>query len=318
MLRLLDGTELAEDSVLGFITIFTVPDQPVDGVKLTKAWAAEGLDASLIPETRKPVDVFGQACRQVETRRAAGTNGHRIEVKVDRVVNVTAKCIYQVTRMVTDEQKQVIDHPKAMKVTLDKVGAEQGDPDPITVTPLDPSTYHLLQSLAADIVDYYKANQSTVPGTKVRNAIREYMKILGGENLRRKSGGVYFVPKGGGDTLESLERVLDKLYGGDADLHTIPQPNVKAVKDMVAKHHALNVQSEADAMIARLGERLGEYRTNGNKVRSDLLRNVMQERRELGLQRKRYIQLLGGEQKLIQTKLEMLDDQIEHLMQAAQ
>jgi hypothetical protein len=139
------------------------------------------------------------------------------------------------------------------------------------------------------------------------------MKILGAENLRRKSGGVYFVPMSGADTLEALARVLEKLYGNEADLHTIPQPNTKAVAGMLSKHHAMNVVKECDEMISRISERL----KSGTKVRRDLLTNLMQQRRELGARRKQYVGILGTEQKELAGHFETLDESIERLMEAA-
>jgi hypothetical protein len=316
MLTLLDGTKLDKDLVAGVITMSTIPDREVDGAKLNQLWAAEGLDQKLIPDVRKPVNVFEQACRSVETRRAATNNANQqAEVKVDRVVNDGTHCVYQVTRLVRDLTNQVIDHPKAMRIVFDKAAAETltASSDVIDIQPLDPTTYGALKGLADAVVDYYDSNLATVPGQKIRNAVRDYMKILGAENLRRKSGGVYFVPTSGIDTLECISRVLEQLYGGDADLHIIAQPKTKAVMKMVAKHHVLNVQADADEMISEIVTRLKQ----GGKVRKDKMTNIMQARRELGQRRKQYVQILGTEHKLIQEKLSILDDEIERLMAAA-
>jgi hypothetical protein len=315
MLTLLDGSQLPRDNVLGLITLFTVPDEPVPGAKLNRLWNAEGLDPGLIPDVRRPTDVFAQACRQVETRRAGAGNAHRTEVKVDEVSNAPGERVYQITRMVRDHVQQVIDHPKAMTLTLDKAKADGGGlaADCITVTPRDPATYGALKGLADAVLAYYDKNLTTVPGQKIRNAVRDCMANIGAENLRRKSGGVYFVPVAGADTLESLERILDGLYGGGADLHYIPQPNTKAVAAMVSRHHALNVIKECDEMIARITTRL----KSGGKVRKDLLTNLMQQRRELGARRREYATLLGSEEKALKGHFEMLDEQLERIMEAA-
>lgn len=313
MLTLMDGSKMARDQILGVITLSTIPDEFVSGAKLNKLWSAEGLDPKLIPESRKAVDTFRQSCRKVETRRA-NSAGHTTEVKVDEVTNDGPTCVYQVTRMVRDKTNQVIDHPKAMKLVFDKAKAESGDPDPIEVIPLDKATFGELKGLADVIIEWYGKNLAMVPGQKIRNAVRDYMHILGAENLRRRSGGVYFVPTSGVDTLESLQRVLEALYGGDADLHIIPQPNSKAVAAMLEKHHAMNVKGECDELIARISERL---KGSKNKVRKDLLTNIMQERRELGARRKQMSEILGREIKELNGHFETLDEKIEDLMGAA-
>lgn len=317
MLRLMDGSKLPPDSVLGLITIFTVPDKAVSGSHLAKLWAREGLDPKLIPEARRPVDDFRQACRAVETRKGGNSaNGHKTEIKVDEVTNQGDECVYQITRMVRDMQHRVIDHPKAMTLAYNKTLAEQDHSaaNCITVTPQDPQTFGALKGLADIITDTYDKNVGkSVPGQKIRNAVREYMHLLGGTNLRRASGGVYFVPVAGADTLSSLARICGDLYGHDADFSFFPQPGTKAAAQMVADAHVRNIQADADEMIAKITERL----KSSGKVRKDLLTNLVQRRRELGALRKRYIDLLGGEQKLITEKLSMVDDQLEKLMAQA-
>lgn len=313
MLTLMDGSKLPRDQVLGVITISTVPDEFVSGAKLSKLWAAEGLDPKLIPKTRKPVDTFSQACRKVETRRGTA-NGRQVEVKVDEVEKEGPSCIYQITRMERDKTNHVIVHTNAMTLVLDKVKAEAGDPDPIDVIPQDKTTFGELKGLADNIIAWYKKNLAMVPGQKIRNALRDYMEILGAENLRRKSGGVYFVPTSGVDTLESLQRVLEALYGGNADLDIFAQPKTKFVAKMLEKHHALNVKGECDDLIARISTRL---KASSNKVRKDLLTNIMQERRELGARRKQMAEILGHEIKELNGHFEVLDEQIENLMGAA-
>lgn len=316
MLRLIDGSKLPADAVLGVITIFTVPDKSVNGAKLLAEWAREGLDPKHMPDVRKPVDDFRQACRRVETRKHGSSNGtRRTEVKVDEVTNQGDLCVYQITRMVRDQAQRVIDHPKAMTLEFDKnVALSYPDAtDCIKVIPQDPTTFGALKGLADDITNWYDGHRSEVPGQKVRNAVREVMVEMGGENLRRASGGVYFVPTAGADTLTSLARICDNLYGADADFSFFPQPSTKAAAKMVAKHHVMNVQIEADEMISKISERL----KSNTKVRKDLLTNLVQRRRELGAHRKLYIEILGTEQKLITEKLSMVDDSLEALMAQA-
>lgn len=314
-LTLMDGTKVKRDKVLGVITISTIPETPVSGSLLKKEWSKEGLDPKLIPDVRKAADTFAQACRSVETRRANGTNGQQVEVKVDEVSNGPDERIYQITRMVRDQAKQVIDHPKAMKIVLDKAAAEAGAKaaDCIDVQPLDKATFGVLKGLADKVLAYFDKNRTTVPGQKIRNAVRDYFHILGAENMRRNSGGVYFVPTSGVDTLESLQRVVEALYGGAADLHFWPQLNTKGAQDAVGKHHAINVVNECDEMIATITERLKKK----GKVRKDLLTNLMQRRRELGARRKQYVEILGGEQQALAAHFETLDDQIDKLMEQA-
>lgn len=304
--------------LLGTITIFTVPDKPVKGSKLTRLWASEGLDPALIPESRQPVHVFQGACREVATKRggAVGSNGHRTEVKVDEVYENGDECVYQITRLVRDAANQVIDHPKAMTLVFDKALAQAeidgGKADPITCTPRDPESYGQLKGLEDRVRQDYHRNLSNVPGQKVRNATRDYMTLLGATPMR-KSGGVYFVPIAGYQTLQSIERVLDKLYGDDARFDTYPMMSTSSARDKLRDHHAVHVVEDAEALMARIVNRLKD----GGTIRKDFSTNILQARRELGARRKQYVELLGTETEKVNDHLEILDEQVEKLMAAS-
>lgn len=297
--------ELPDELLLGYLTIFTVPDQPVTASKLTRVWAANGLDMGLIPRQRQPVNTFENACRSVETRRR--TNDQQVEVKVDRVMEDRDESVYQITRMVRDTVGQVIEHPKAMRVTFDKIDQS------ITVDELEHDAYKALGGLEEAIRERYDQLADKVPGQKIRAAVRAYMKQMGATNVRRKAGGVYFVAKAHKPTLDGLADALETLFGGEADLHTIAYANGDGEREMLEKHYKLTAGDALDEQIGRIATRLKK----GGQVRMDMVTNVIQERRLLGQQAKQMTEILGDEQALIREKLGMLDEQIEKLMDMA-
>lgn len=308
VVALTPGGNITIEQVLGWLAMFTVPDEPVTASRLLRTWAGNDLDTTLMPEARVPVNVFQVACRSVESRRRE--NGSA-EVKVDEVYEDPDSCVYQVTRMVRDREHGMIEFEKSMRVKFDKHTAV------ISVDPLDKDAYKHLAGLEATIRERFDKLSNKVPGAKVRAAVRRYMGLLGGTNVRKKSGGVYFVPKGPAKhelaskkTLDTIASVLTDLYGGDAELWMIPLAADAGEKEMVEKHFDLNMDEQVEEQIGKIAAVL----QRDSYVRKDLQRNVIENRRRLGELHARYKDLLGTALTDTHDKLGILDEQIEALL----
>jgi hypothetical protein len=294
---------LADQFVLGYYTMFTVPDRFVSASKLSRAWASQALPMNLIPSTRKAVDTFKNACRSVETRRHGG--GRTVEIKVDQVNETYDDCVYQITHMVRDTAQRTIEHPKAMRVTFDK------HDETIDYDQLSKRYASQLDAIEKRIEANYNENLAKVPGSKVRAAIRGLMRHIDGVNVRRRSGGIYFVPKEGRAELDSLTQVLAFIYGDDAEMHLIPAPTDQYQKDMIQRHLEVNVSEEIDEAIAKATEKL----TSTRKIRSDALGNLFVQRKQLGELRQKYEALVGDDLNVVQEKLRLFDEQLQALME---
>lgn len=294
--------------LLGHVAMFTLPEEPVKGTKLVRAWNAAGLDLDVIPRQRSGADIFRSACRSVESKR--GTNGHTgIEIKVDEVpLRGGTEVLYQITRVNRDGELRQVDHPKGMVLRYD-VATED-----ITVE-TEFEEYAPLRSLEDDVRKHFAKNAKT--SSKVRNAIREVLYNLGSTGLRGKAGGVYFVPikdAKGNDTLpvlRGLQKVLADLWGDRADLYLIPLISDDEANDMVAKHFAMSIaeQTREVTELALQRVRLGKARA----PRKDLLANLHNKRRQLAGAIKQYEALVSLETDSISDNMEALDSAIEKL-----
>lgn len=308
VVALTPGGKITMEQVLGWLAMFTVPDQPISQAKLIRTWARHDLDTGLLPQKRVPVHRFQIACRSVETRKRE--NGGHEEVKVDEIYEDASACAYQVTRMVRDRSNNQITFEASMRVTFDKASAT------ITVDPMDRDAYKALSGLEAAIREHMEQFSGTVPGQKVRAAVRHYMARLGGTNVRRKAGGVYFVPKHGEnqDTLTRITGALEALYGGDAELWTVPLADDKTERQMVEKHFTMNIEEVVEEEIHKIAGVL----QRDNYIRKDLMRNVIEQRKALGKKHEDYAELLGSSLKEVDAKLALLDEQVETLVARAQ
>jgi len=296
------GGQITKDMILGFIAMCQVPNAPQSIAKLRRLWLAEGLDDSLIPKERKPVNIFKMACRSVETRRSEALKS--TEVKVDEVLENENECVYQVTQLVRNKDDKLIEHPKAMRLTFNKrTGTIEHDA-------LDKKTYRALKFIAQQVQDDFERNSSKVPGAKIRRAIRATLRDQHATLIQNK--GVFFVPTAGKVSLDSIDNVLKGLYGdgGDAELFVIPCANDDGERAMIARHFQGNVADHIDGLLAEITMRLKA----GKEVRKDRRESLVTERRKLNEAVERYRDMLDDKLLVVGEKIRLLDNGLEELL----
>lgn len=296
---------------IGSVGLFTMPDDLVPATKAIRAWANAGLDPDDLPDVRTGADVFASECRKQETRRR---NGVEVEIKVDVVADDPDEIVYQFTRMVRDHAQKVIEHPKALTLAFNKA-LEQ-----IEVRELE--DYDKLRGIEEAVREGFAQHAKDLSGQKIRNSIRDLLLRMGATNLRRKAGGVYFIPNDyldGGQSaptapvLDGIAKFLDTMYEGDADFYRIPLAAEDAFKDMVGKHFMLNVNEALGATVEKAVNRLRQGKGRG--VRKDLMDNLRNERRRLFHMIEQYDSLVGLERTDIEANLRDLDKALNDLDQ---
>lgn len=307
---LADADDLDPKMYLGWLVSHTNPDRPVKGTKFLRAWANQGLNVDWLPEARQPVHVFQKACASVRGRR---DNGSKVVIRADEVENEKGRCSYQITRAVWDRGVVEINHEKEMCLQFDIATSE------ITMRELadfDPG----LAELADQVREHFEAHGTSIPGEKVRKAIRNTLLRIGAQNLRGKAGGLYFVPTSwrpnGADVvtrplLQGLKGVLKDLYGEDADFYMWPLANVEGERAMVRKHFVANSSKELEALTLKAVERVRSGKGRG--VRQELIDNMHSDRRKMFMALQRFKDLVAVEEGDVAANLADLDDAIEKL-----
>lgn len=305
---------------LGVAATYSHPDDPVPASKLMRSIAKHELDefVDAFPGTRTGTDIFRSACRSVETRRK---NGVTVEIKVDEVTHDSNECVYQVTRMVRDHANKLIEHPKAMTLVYSKAT------ETIDVRKLE--DYKELTGVEEAIREDFERNTKgkTIAGQKVRNGIRDVMHRLGGQNLRRKAGGLYFIPDTyrvptshgrtkqmpTGPKLDGLADMLHDIYGDRADFYVIPLPSTKDMKAMVSKHFHLNVRNASDDLLVKITQRVAA----GGTPRPEFVSNIVNDYRKLTASIAQFDDIVGVERSEIGKNLKDLEAQLGVLQQLA-
>lgn len=307
--------DITMDQLIGFYAFFNVPNRGVSASKAHRLWVSEGLPPELLPNAREPKHGFMAACRSVETRKrpdaGPGTNAsdRMTEIKANLVIETHNELIFQITHLVRDLDNEVIEHPKTMRLRFDKHF------EGITWEPLDKEfTKDTLDDLGRAVERHYIENETKLPGPRIRAAVRGLMQNLGATNVRRKAGGVYFVPKEGKGDLDSLAHILQELYEEDAELHLIPAINSDGEREMVERHFNVNVSTEVDSLMHEVAEAL-----NGDgerRMRKDRVNNILQRRHVLAKHREKFQKLLSTELEEVGEKIDLLDKQLTDLITA--
>jgi vacuolar-type H+-ATPase subunit I/STV1 len=303
--------DITMDHIIGFYALFAVPDKAVSAAKLHRLWIAEGLPPELVPNARESKHAFMAACRSIQTkkRNEGGAAELKGEIKSDLVVETEGEMVYQVTHLVRDLNNEVIDHPKTMRVRFDKWN------EYIEWEPLNKRFKpELIDELGRAIENHFNENQTKLPGPRVRSAVRGLMEELGGTNVRRKAGGVYFIPKEGRNDLDALGRVFAALYEPDeAELHLIPCANADGEREMVERHFNVNVTTEIDELMAEVTDALNASDSD-RRLRKDRVNNILQRRKQIADHRTRYQALLDTELEEVGEKADLLDRQLTELI----
>jgi hypothetical protein len=298
---------------IGYLTWFSIPDESVGLRKLKAQLVAHGLPMSLAPKDTKAIDTFKRAVRSLDGRRK---NGVITETDVDLVGEDPARCVYQVTRLRRNLADQVIDFPKAMRVTFDKQSEH------INYEALGDIPRTELLPMMNEIQDFYDNNGSKVTGARVRSVVRNYLKNepdeqrgldgLSGENMRGKAGGIYFVPAVHAEELQGLSGMLHELYDGRAYLHAVPLADGKSEREMVRAHHVANTREELMEAMAEVRGLLSSDRMRA--PRSDVVANQWARYHALERRSARYAQILEDEAEEIADMRRILHRQLDKLV----
>lgn len=303
---------------LGYIVWFSVPDRPVNLKQLRKAWGFSGLDTKVLPPEPRPLYLFKRAMRAQEGK-VRNDDGTITETDVKMVAEDHEWCIYQISRVVRDAEKRIVNYPKAMRVSFEKAG------DTLSFFPLDETPLKDVLPMQEAIETYYDENGKVIDGRKVRTVVREFIRDdddradqddgqtgLSGENLRGKGGGVYFVAAKHKNKLDSLAEALNELHSdGSAYLYMVPLADGASERELVRRHHVNNTVREMQEAMAEVAYMLRPDRKQA--VRAD--HAAFHWRRLQALRRRaaEYNALLKDEQDDVTQMAGMLEKQLNKL-----
>lgn len=308
------ATGKAGKGTLGYLTWFSVPDEPISLRRLKQVLMIHGLPPSLAPKDQKAINTYKRTMRAQEGRHRE--NGIVRETDVRLVVETPEDCVHQISTIARDYDERVVDHPKALRVVFNKTTED------INFNPLKGIPRSEVIPMMEAIQDFYDKNATKVTGARVRGITRNYLRGepdesrgvegLSGENLRGKGGGIYFIPARNVDQLTALAEALDEMYHGRAYLHAIPMADSATEREIIRRHHIANARSEMKESMARIKGLLSADRERA--VRSDVVANEWAQFRALQRRAAAYSSILKDEQDEIEDMAAILKRQLDKLI----
>lgn len=300
---------------LGYLTWFSVPDEPVALRTLKRTLAVHGLPPTLAPKDTKAIHTFKRAMREQDGRHRL-EDGTTRENEVALVRETGDDCVMQISTLVRNDEEQVVDYPKGLRVIFNKRD------EVIRFNVLGEVRRSELLPIMEAITEFYEKNGAKVTGARVRGVVRNYLKNtpdeqrdidgLGGENLRGKAGGIYFVPAKHGEQLQALAEMLAELYHGRAYLHHIPLADSASEREIIRRHHIANTRAEMKEAISEVKGLLSGDRER--KVRSDVIAAQWSRFHALNRRSAEYAGLLEDEQEEIGDMAKILKRQLDNLI----
>jgi hypothetical protein len=301
--------------LLGHIVFYSIPEEYKTVVQIADAFSRVGLAASFVPPAAKPVHRFQAACRSVEQRRSERRN---CEVKVAQIDETPEYCLYQVHFLVRDRQHRVVEHPKALRVTFTKQSREL-DFEYLNDRSANRGLPHAhsldlpsLAGLEERIRAFYRSTADSVPGAKLRTIVRKLLVSVHAEPMR-DSGGVYFVPINGKETLNAVGQAVHLLYPSSAEFATIPLANDAEKRRMIRNRLTVNTIPVIDDLLSQVTRELRAAKMNREPVGEHIVNRFFTSRRRVAAVKDEYAQLLNDELGELAVKIEILDQQLETL-----
>ena len=310
-------TDDSIEQVLGHLVFYGLPESRINHAELVRVWRSQpALDTSLLPREPSPAAVFSAACRSLETKRGGGSG--RVEVKVDEALRDPDEVVMQVTFLVRDKCSRLVEHPKAVRFTLNRhlatIRAERlgGTHHGLTTADGEPVQLPDAQELIDRVRSYYSAHNETVGSDVFRAMLRNQLRLASGESVR-ESGGVYFIPRRHRQVLDALATVVADLTAGRGEFHCIPLADDTEQRAMVRRHFVTNCVGELDRQIGQLGQVL-RARVEGAPVGDKAVATLIRDANRLRGVQTEYADLLHDELGELDARTQLLTSQLRQLM----
>jgi hypothetical protein len=284
---------------------YSIPDKNIPVRRLRKQWQLAGLDAHVLPSNRQLRNVFRSVLTEMKGK-SVREDGTTAETEVTFIRESAETIVYQISRIVKDFEEELVDFPKAMRVTMMKRTEE------IKFRSLGGVPRQELLPMMEAIQDSFDRAGTMLPGRAVRELVRRYLTgELFAESLNGRSGGIYFVPAVAKEQLDQLGEAVGSLYPDAGYLNAIPLADSASERELIRRNHKANVMAEAKEALADVSKLLREGRVR--EVRSDVA--LHHQLRLKGLQRRaqEYQDLLEEENDDVSDVFSMLGQQLRGL-----
>lgn len=240
---------------LGYLAWYTITDCKITRNDLEAAFNHVGLDLKYLPKPISPRDAFRRASKQGELKRYPIDKDRYLNLLVREVSQDAKTIVYQIVREVVDSKNVRLEYTPIAQLKL------EGDTLDVSMLSNIEATE---RCAVAAVQDAYKIERDHYNGQTIRNIIMDILNTCKPVAVR-PSGGVYFVPKQYGNTLEALRQLIDQLAPWSINRRprfwTVPVVDAQEQREMLGESLEEDIASESTRLIDEMTKILKGSRT---------------------------------------------------------
>lgn len=250
------GVAATHTPILGNVLWYHVTGVLIPHADMVSAFEGSPLEGELPPKPRDG-DCFKRLCSKAERRKVETDDPNILKNVLIRQVSTPVEDLI-IRRIVVEEvtpSNRRIDFRQVLDVQFDRRTSY------ISVRPVtDSQGLTINDPIAIDVARQIQNQFAVEKGCLNSYAIREWIRhriAALGATIVRPGGGVYFTAADHEDTVKKLEAFVESLPGGSS-FHYLPLIDTDKQREMLKAAFESESVGEIDALIAEIGDILGD------------------------------------------------------------
>lgn len=285
-----------ENSIVGYLTWYSVGDDLYNREDLRQALMLNGIDGKYLPNEIRGADAFRRATKAIETKR------HREEETKEEYKNYIIRDVVSngtklqrniVIETVNQKGERLQYNPEGAKLHYNK------EHEQFTFVANDTMAEELAEE-AQCLFEKYRSHHN---GASVRASVVHYLHTLSPTPVR-PSGGVYFVPKKHTEQLRHLVNFVSGLPRGES--HMIPLINSDDNRLMIKDKVKDNLDKIIDSCRLALSD--------SHSLQKTQVKTIVEDARRIVTQFKDYRELLNDTIGDLESSVELVRQSITEIL----
>lgn len=269
------ASHLPDEYFLGQIVVFTISDVDVNLDTMRQELTNRNLRTQTLTKRLRAIDAFKKAAADIATKFPRNVAGEQHNLLVRPVGQDSTEChrhivferaIYRVG------QKRRVEHETIWKLMYDRgtrlrdgtIVDDQvyAEPQFVPGLTLAASEQEWLDQIIGEdgknFIERFEHYKTHLDSSGVRSFVREYLRLLGGVNVKGNGGGAtYFVQQKHAEELRDLMEFVKSI---GSYMHLIPLLDIVDQREMLAEAFVQDTMDEVRAMSVQVGKILTEGR----------------------------------------------------------
>lgn len=244
------AASIQPDTVLGHIAWYSLPDPHITKEKIEEIAKDAGIKEEHLPGEPRSSDAFKRASRKTDLLKtkyiSVPNSENKLSFMVRPVVSSGRNLEAHLVIETLDPAGKKLSHVDAVAFKFD---VDNGVFD--TEELIDPMPHAATVEKRTKLFTFlFQIACTEVEPQAIRNTFRQELWDMDALNVRSR-GGIYFVPRASGTSLDELEAFATAI---GAEFHTLPLPDNTKQKSMVMAAFESDVHAQAHETIEKLNK----------------------------------------------------------------